>query len=392
MSNVTWRINEKELEYIKKALDSGLEGKMNQQLEEAFAKKFGVKYAIGVNSGTSALHSCLAAMRVGQGDEVIVPPLTFSSVAFSAIYLGAVPVFADVDPETFNIDPNEVKKKITSRTKAIIAVALYGLPADMDLIMETAKRHNIFAIEDCAECCLGKYKGRLAGTTGDMSIFSFERSKHMTTGNGGMIITNNDELAERARKFSVIGYSTLKAGAYEAKPPKDLIQDPNFDRHLFIGPNYRLPELCAAMAIAQLEKLDKFVEKRIKISELYAEAVKGCDWLKPQKTPEGFINSYWTYAMKLEGDERNISWHDFRKAFLKEDGDPFYAAWKLSYMEPALLGMSFKENHIKYEKGLCPVAEELQLRMIQLKTNYGSIEYAKKQAAALKRTIRKLSA
>jgi len=391
MSKKLWRVGQKELEYTKEAIDSGLTGIMNERLEKKFSEKFGVRYAIGVNSGTSALHCCLAAIRIGPGDEVIVPPLTFASPAFAVLYLGGVPVFADIDSDTFTIDPNEIKKKMTPQTKAIIPVALYGLPADMDPIMEIAEDHNLFVIEDCAQCYLGKYKGRLAGTIGDMAVFSFERSKHMTTGNGGMIITNNEELAEGARKFSILGYSTLKAGAYESKPPKEVIQDPNFIRHLFVAPNYRLPEVCAAIALAQLEKLDEFVKKRVEIAKHYSEAVQDCGWLKPQKTPEGFVNSYWTYAMKLEGESKGISWYRFRKMYLEEGGDPFYAAWKLTYLEPALRGMEFKENNIKYEKGLCPIAEEMQPKLIQLKTNYGSMKYAKEQASALKRTIKKLS-
>jgi len=391
MSKKLWRVGHRELDYIKEAIDSGLTGIMNQRLEEKFAEKFGVKYAIGVNSGTSALHCCLAAMGIGPGDEVIVPPLTFISPAFAVLYLGGVPVFADIDPDTFTIDPEDIRKKITPRTKAIIPVALYGLPADMDPIMEIAASNNLFVLEDSAESILGKYKGSFSGTIGDMGIFSFERSKHITTGNGGMIITNNEELAERARRFSVLGYSSLKAGAYETKPSKDVIQDPDFSRHLFVAPNYRLPEVCAAMALAQLEKLDDFVKMRMEIAKLYNEAVQDCEWLKPQKTPEGLINSYWTYAMKLEGGDREISWQDFRKAYLEEGGDRFYAAWKLSYMEPALAGMEFKENNIKYEKGLCPVAEGIQPKLIQLKTNYGRIEYAKEQASALERAIKKLN-
>jgi len=390
MSNISWRIGRRELEYIRKALRSGLTGKMNQELEREFARKFGIRYSIGVNSGTSALHCCLAAMDVGPGDEVIVPPLTFASTAFAALYQGAVPIFADVDPETFTIDPDDVKKKVTSRTKVILTVALYGLSAEMDPILEIAESRGLFVLEDCAQCYLGEYKGKLAGTMGDMAIFSFERSKHMTTGNGGMIITDDEELAEKARKFSVLGYSTSKAGIHQSKPPKEVIQDPEFDRHLFVAPNYRLPEICAAMALAQLERLDEFVRKRVEIAKLYREAVEDCSWLKPQKTPEGFVNSYWTYAMKLEGDDRGISWQSFRKEFLEEGGDPFYAAWKLTYMEPALLGTRFKGHNVRYKKGLCPVAEDLQPRLMQLKTNYGAVKYAEEQASALKRAIQKL--
>lgn len=382
-----WRIGEKEIQYIEKAIDSGLTGKMNQELEQKFAAKFNMKYAIGVNSGTSALHCSLAAMGVKAGDEVIVPPLTFSSTAFSALYLGGVPVFADIDPYTFNIDPLEIEKKITSKTKAIVPVSLYGLPADMDPIKETANENDLFVLEDCAQCYLGKYKGNLAGTIGDMSIFSFERSKHMTSGNGGIILTNSEELAEKARKFSILGYSTLKAGAYETKPSKDLIQDPNFDRHLFVAPNYRLPELCAAMAIAQLENLEEFVSKRRKIAKIYDDVVRDCNWLFAQKNPKNYVNSYFTYAMRI----KNVSWHKFRNTFLKNGGDTFYGAWKLTYLEPALLGMQFENNNLKYHKGLCPIAEELQPQLIQLKTNYQGLDHAKNQADCLKKTIEQLN-
>jgi len=364
---------------------------MNQRLESEFTRKFDVKYAIGVNSGTSALHCCLAASGIRPRDEVIVPPLTFASTAFSVMYLGGVPVFADVDPRTFTIDPIDIKKKITNRTKAIIPVALYGLTPDMDPIMELAEKHNLRVIEDCAQCYLGKYKGRLAGTIGDMAIFSFERSKHITSGNGGMIITSDESLAEIARKFSIIGYSTLRASSSASKPSKDVIQNPDFDRHMFVAPNYRLPELCAAMALAQFERLDELVKMRVAIAKLYEESVGDCDWLIPQEVPSGYEHSYWTYAMKLTGEKKGISWRTFRKTFLEEKGEPFYAAWKMNYLEPALKGMEFKESGVKYGPGLCPVAEELQPRLIQLKTNFMSIRTAMDQASALKKTIERCS-
>lgn len=382
-----WRIGEKEINYIKKAIDSGLTGKMNQELEQKFANKFNMKYAIGVNSGTSALHCSLAAMGINANDEVIVPPLTFASTAFSALYLSGVPVFADIDPNTFNINPQEIEKKITSKTKAIIPVSLYGLSADMDPIMDIAAENDLYVLEDCAQSFLAKYKGKIAGTIGNMSIFSFERSKHMTSGNGGIILTNDEELAEKARKFSILGYSTLKAGAYETKPSKDLIQDPDFNRHLFVAPNYRLPELCAAMATAQLERLDEFVSKRRKIAKIYTDVISSCDWLFAQETPNNYVNSYFTCAMRIDG----LSWKDFRNAFLKNGGDTFYGAWKLTYLEPALLGMQFKDNNIQYHKGLCPVAEKLQPQIIQLKTNYESLEHANNQANILNETIEQLN-
>ncbi|RKY75843.1 DegT/DnrJ/EryC1/StrS family aminotransferase [candidate division KSB1 bacterium] len=391
MSRKLWRVGREELQYIEEVINSGLSGAMNSRFEEAFAAKFGVKYAIGVNSGTSALHCALSAVGVEEGNEVIVPPLTFAAPALAVLHQRAIPVFADVDPETFTIDPEDIKKKITERTKAIIPVALYGLPADMDPIMELAEENGIKVIEDNAECFLGKYKGRVAGTLGHMAIYSFERSKHMTSGNGGVITTDDEMLAERARKFSILGYTTLTAKQASYKVSKDEVQHPEFKRHELVGYNYRLPEVCAAMALAQLEKLDMFIEKRRKIAAVYGEAVEGCPWLKPQKVPKGYVHSYWTYAMKLEGEEYGISWMDFRRTFLEEGGERFYAAWCVNYLEPAFQKIKFLDRDISYREALCPVAEKLQKSLIQLKTNFEDLEYARFQADALRRTIEKLS-
>jgi perosamine synthetase len=168
-------VGEKELQYITEAIEKGLHGEFNKRLEQEFAKKLGVQFAIGVNSGNSALHCALFACGVGAGDEVIVPPLPFASPTFAALSLGAIPIFADVDGQTFNIDPKEIEKKITSKTKAIVPVSLYGLPSDIKPIMEIAKKHHLKVVEDNAECLMGTYHGHIAGTLADMSIFSCER-------------------------------------------------------------------------------------------------------------------------------------------------------------------------------------------------------------------------
>lgn len=388
MEEEKWRMGKKELEYIKEAIENRLDGRMNRRLEENFAKKFGVKYAIGVNSGTSTLHCALAAMGVEKGDEVIVPPITYASTAFSAMYLGGVPVFADIDPDTFNIDPEKIEEKITSRTKVIMPVAIFGLPPNMDSIMEIAKKHDLYVLEDSAECVLGKCNGKISGTIGDMGSFSLEKTKHITSGDGGMIISDNEELAEKARKFSILGFSSLKASRKDIKLTKDELQDPDFIRHLFVSPNYSLPELCAAAALAQLERIDDFVKKRMEIGRMFNEAVGDCSWLVPQKTPKGYVNSYWTYALLLKSNK--ISWHQFRKTYLDEGGHQFYGCFKLTYMEPALLGKKFKENNIEYKQGLCPIAEKIQPNLILLKTNFVDMNYAEQQVSALKKTIKKL--
>jgi len=222
-----------------------------------------------------------------------------------------------------------------------------------------------------------------------MGSFSFERSKHITSGDGGIIISNDEELAEKARKFSVLGFSSLKASRKEIKLSKDELQDPNFTRHLFASPNYSLPELCAAAALAQLERIDELVNMRMEIGRLFNEAVGDCSWFVPQKTPKGYTNSYWTYALLLKSNK--ISWHKFRKAFIGNGGHRFYGCFKLNYMEPALLGKKFKENNVEYKKGLCPIAEKIQPNLILLKTNFVDLDYAKSQADALQKTIKELS-
>jgi len=387
MVDRSWRFGDKEIEYIRQAIESGLHNQWNRILEERFAERFGVNYAIGVNSGTSALHCALYALGVRAGDEVIVPPLTFGAPAFAALYLGAVPVFADIRPDTFTIDPEDIKRKISGRTKAIIAVSLYGLPSDIIPIMKIAKDHNIRVVEDNAECFLGTCHGRLAGSVADMAIFSFQRSKHLTSESGGIVVTNENLLAERARKFSILGYATLGAKSGQAVVTMEQVQRPDFVRHELIAPNYRLPEICAAMMVAQLEKADMLVKQRQTIAEYYAAAVQGCSWFIPQAVPDGFVNSYWTYAARLDTEAKGVSWYDFRRVYQEKGGEPYYAAWLVNYLEPAFRGLVFGEDHTHYGEGLCPIAERVQPQLIQLKTNFESLDYARRQAGLLRETI-----
>ena len=391
-----------ELKYVKEVLESDMKsstgGSWNNKLEKMFAQKFGMRYAVACNSGTSALHACLSAAGIGPGDEVISPALTVMMNTFAILYQNAIPVYADINPETFNIDPKDIERKITPKTKAIMTVSLYGLPPDMDPIMELAKKHNLVVIEDNAECYLGRYKNRLAGTIGDMSIWSFESSKHISVGEGGIIITNNEKFAERARKCAGIGYKNLRAEEGRVKLNEDIFQDPDYKRHDYLGWNYRLPEVNAAIAVAQLERLEALVEKRKKIAEFYSKAIRGCDWLIPQKVPEGYIHSYWTFAVRYEGEEElGVSWKEFYNLYKKMGGDGFYAAWSIPYLEPVMRegkyyskGSHYTGPRIKYKKGLCPVAEAIQPKIMQFKTNYRDLELAKMKAKALRKTIEKL--
>ena len=262
------RVGEREREYVLDVLDNEFRtsgnSKYNSLLETAFAARFGAHassgkemFGIGHQNGTATMHTALWAAGLRAGDEVIVPPLTMSSTAICVLHNGCVPVFADVNARSFNIDAESIRKVITPRTKAVITVSLYGLCPDYDPIVELCKEHGIVLIEDNAECFLGEYKGRLVGTIGDYSSFSFQASKHMTCGEGGMLLVKDQEQADLARRFCCLGYGSTSAT--KQKFTKQEIQSPDYNRHCQLGWNYRMSELQAAVALAQLERLDELV-------------------------------------------------------------------------------------------------------------------------------------
>lgn len=394
MKRIIKRVGKKELAYVREALAgdfcSTAGGKMLNRLERAFAARIGSQFAIGHINGTATLHSALYAAGVGPGDEVIVPPLTMSSTALAVLQQDAAPVFADVRADTFLIDPASIAKRITSRTKAIITVALYGLSPAMDAIMKIARRHKLLVIEDDAQCFLGKYKGRMAGTIGHLASFSFQSSKQITAGEGGMVCTNDAVLAERVRKFSVLGYAAVSAR--QGKISKDDIQNPNYNRHVCLGYNYRMPELAAAVLLGQLEHADELAQRRIDAANLFLEALGDCQWLRPQAAPPDCKNVYWSLGIRLLHPK--LSWFDFRKKFMSLGGDGIYAAWKLTYLEPMFQKLDFagKEQFIKprqkYAPGLCPTAEQIQPQILAFKTNYWDWRDAERQAAILSKTIK----
>ena len=373
-----WRICGNEEKYLKELLDGGFPGKSEPgftgRLEAAFAEKFGVKFAISFTNGTATLHAALVALRVGPGDEVIVPPLTMSSTTLAVIQAGATPVYADVDRETFVMSVESAKAKITARTKAIMPVSLYGLPAP---VVEL-KKLGLPIVEDSAQCFLGKIDGKLAGTIGELGSFSFQNSKHITCGEGGMVVTDDPELAAAVRRFSSLGYGQISPEPGKSKIDKNDIAAPETIRHTHFGFNFRMSELCSAFTLAQLENLDKFVSMRQKCGQAFFETAEGFSWIKAQKSPAGVENSFWAAAFCLDTDF--VSWHDFHKAMLSAGSDGYYGAWRLAYNEPALAYLAKNAD--------CPNAEYLQPRMVQLKTHYGSQEELDKEVAIFKQVLK----
>lgn len=391
----TWRFGEREFDYIREVLDSGFgsstSGSMNNRFEQAFAATVGAKYAITFNSGTSTLHAALEAVGVGAGDEVIIPPLTVISNADVILAQNAIPVFADVDEDTFNIDPKDVERKITSRTKAIMPVSLYGLPCDLDPLMGLAAKYGLYVINDAAQAHMAVYKGRPIAEIAHVTSYSLENSKHITTGDGGIVVTSEEQLAKRMRKLGSLGYAAMTSGDGRIRVNKKIFQDPAYKRHDAYGCNYRMPEVAAAIGLAQVERVDFFIRLRRDIAAMYAEAIEGCPYLVPQKTPEGYVNTYWCYTVKYLRDA--VSWYEFRDKYCELGGDGIYAAWALTYDETLFASGVFRKRapyyyeRCRYERGLCPVAERIQPTLMQFVNNYGSLDEAAPKVEALRKTI-----
>ncbi|MEK7629875.1 MAG: DegT/DnrJ/EryC1/StrS family aminotransferase [Patescibacteria group bacterium] len=281
-------LGEEEKKIVMDALDkgqiSGFSGSYINDFEKSFAKYCSTEYAITTTSGTTALHLALATLKIGPGDEVLVQTFTNMATFFAVHYCGAKPIPIDIEKDTWNIDPSLIEQKITPRTKAIMVVHIYGHPVDMDPILAIAKKHNLFVVEDCAEAHGAEYKGKKVGSLGDIGCFSFYANKIITTGEGGMITTNNKELADRARM--------LKSLAFGAT---------NKFMHQDIGYNYRMTNLQAALGLAQIGKIDFIIGKKREIAAFYNDAFKNIPEIQlPVEKPYA-KNVYWMYYVVLRG-------------------------------------------------------------------------------------------
>lgn len=390
----TWRFGEKEHRYIEEVFESGegsaTSGNFNNLFEHVFAGKVGARYGVTFNSGTSTLHAALHALDVGYGDEVIIPALTVYANLAVVIAQNAVPVFADIDPDTYNIDPADIARKVTPRTRCIMPVPLYGLPCDYDGIARIAEKHGLSVLNDAAQSYLAEYKGKPIASLFPITSYSLDATKHITTGDGGMIVTNDQRLAQRIRKFGSLGYKALTGEDGRIRINKDLFQDPNYSRHDELGLNYRMSEFAAAVGLAQAERMEYFVALRRKIAGLYADVVRGCDYLQPQKVPADCHSAYWTFTLRYK--RTDLSWYDFRRKYMEYGGDGIYAAWKLLYQETVFTSGVWRRHcpplYENYTFEPCPNAEVVQPQIMQFVANYESIEEATPKVEALAKTIK----
>ena len=385
MKDKGWRFSGNERIYIDEVLRSGFgateSGSMNERLENKFAQMHNQKFAITANSGTSTLHMALRSFNVGPGDEVIIPALTVVMSGFAVWQCGATPIFADVLESTFLMDVNDVEKKISNKTKAIMPVHMYGNMCDMEKIMSLAKNHNCFVVEDCAESLFANdEKKRKAGTVGHVGSWSFENSKHISSGDGGIVATDDEDLATVMRQFGGVGFKNITAHSGKVRISRDNFQDPSYERHNMFAYNYRLPELCAAVGLAQCERADEFVNLREKMGKSYLEIMKDSNLFIPQITQTGYRNTYWTFAAQFMGQEYRISWHDFRKKYMENGGDGIYSAHQTVNNEPC-----FKESKLGY--GDVPIAEKLQKQLMLFTTNQSTENERKIQIKALTETL-----
>mgnify|MGYP006087653721 CR=1 FL=1 len=357
-------IGDEEKKQVMEVLDSGnlstfiaspgenfLGGKKIKEFEHKFAEYIGTRFAVAFNSASSALHAAVVATEVNPGEEVIVPPTTFTSTATSSLMHNAIPVFVDVKSDTYCMDPSKLENVKTSLSRAIIPVHLFGQACDMDEIMSFAKKNNLKVIEDCAQAPGATYKGKTLGTIGDCGIFSFQESKNLTTGEGGMLVTDNEEIAkisQMVRNHGEVVVSELKERSYKSE---------------FLGYGYRMTEIEAAIGIAQLSKLDKLNDERIKLGTYLSTEINKIDGLEHVKY-DHVKHVYWMFGFTFDEEKIGVTRNIFCEA-LKAEGIPCFAGYvKPLYLSPLYLekrAFAFKHytGNVIYKKGICPTAESL---------------------------------
>jgi|UniRef100_A0A7V3YI62 dTDP-4-amino-4,6-dideoxygalactose transaminase len=370
--------SEKTKQEALKPLETGLvnywTGTKGVEFEERWAAYCGCKFGVSTTNGTSALHTALAACEIGPGDEVIVPSYSFIASAFCVLQAGAIPVFADVRKDTHTLDPEDVARKITPRTRAILPVHLYGIPCDMDELMAVAKAHNLFVIEDCAQAHGSEYKGKKVGSIGHAGAFSFCQSKHFTTGGeGGCVVTNDEDIFWRAKSFRDHGFNV-----------KERLRLLELERKLFyiherVGFNYRMTEIQSIIGLCELERFETWNKpRRIAIGEKllsYFEGHEAVLYLPPHRK-EGKYISFWLFPVVLDTERIRCSIKEFWQAIEAEGVPVAPVLWPQMYREEAFLKHNgfgrakfpFRSKEytdpksVEYDKVHCPNAAWLEER------------------------------
>ena len=392
-----------ELKYLKQVIKSNtwssLSGSWVGRTEKEFSKIINCNYSIAMNSGTSTLHSILEALDLPEGGEILIPALSVIMDSTVCFLSNLVPVYVDIDPETFLIDEDDLKKKLTNNSVAVITVSLYGNVPEMDNIKKICETNNLFLIEDNAQAIFASKKGKQVGAWGLASSWSFENTKHISSGEGGMVTTDNENLAEKIRKVGGHGFKNLKAEEGRVRLIDDIFQDPSYRRHDSLGWNYRMSEITAAVALAQIERATKLVNMRRKAARKLIEAIDGNKILTPQLIHEDTNCDYYTLACLFNNEySKGISWREFRKLFKEKTGLGIYGAWQVQYNEPLISKGAFKYrnknlySNLDYSNPNCPNSERVQARIMQFKTNFRSEKLLNKVCYKLNELLNEITA
>ncbi len=343
-------LNGNEKKYLNECIDSGWissDGPFVKEFEEKFSKRVNRKYGISVCNGSVALDLAVIALGIGKGDEVIMPTFTIISCAAAIVRSGAIPIYVDSDPTSWNIEVNAIEQKISKKTKAIMAVHIYGLPVQMDKVIELAKKYNLLIIEDAAEMHGQKYNQKECGSFGDISCFSFYPNKHITTGEGGMIVTNDEYLANKCKSLRNLCFIPKRRFLHEE-----------------LGWNYRFTNLQAAIGLAQLERLDEFIERKRHIGKMYLALLK--DLVGIQLPLEKTIyaeNIFWVFGLVLDKRIKQSAYNIMQKLEISGIGTrPFFYPM---HSQPAL------KKYNKFNTSLYPVADNIAQNGFYLPSGLG---------------------
>ena len=383
-------IGREEMNQLNEVIDSGslsfIVGNKTALFERAFAEFLGMRHAVAVSSGTAALHAAVIYVNPEPGDEFIVTPITDMGSIIPVLAQLAIPVFADIDPETQNMDPAKLEQCISPRTRAIIVTHIFGNPAPMDEIMAIARKHGLFVIEDCAQAQMATYKGRFCGTIGDLGCFSFQQSKHMTTGDGGMVVSNDDK--RFGRKLSQCG-------------DKGWPRDKGGRDHLFLAPNYHMTELQAAVGLAQLTKLPAMANARIAMANRLSELLSAVD-VQPMRILPDCVGTYFFYSFRLNEQGLTVPIPQIVKSMQAEGIDGFlgYPGPIPIYKYPVIRdrltfgtsGIPFTLPQARrtwdYSQAICPVAETACKETVCLWWNEGLADaHIGRIAAAIEKVV-----
>ncbi len=362
------KVGKEELKELIDVIYSGHMGRFGHDaskvaaFEKEFAEVYGVSHAIASTSGTSAIHIAVGMVNPSPGDEIIVGPITDMGSVVPVPYQTAIPIFPEVGRDTFNMDPASIEENVTENTVAIMAIHLFGNPCDMDAIMDIARRHDLVVIEDCSQAHMSEYRGKLVGTIGHIGCFSLQQSKHITAGEGGITVTEDEELAARGRLFMDKGWHRAQYG------PR---------RYDVFGPNYRMNELTGAVALAQTRKLREIVALRRERGDLLTELIGDDPHVRPQRLLDGCEHTYWRYGMRVLEDAP-FTPQEFAAALVAEGipcsrgyiGRPIFLCHE-AFRKQRLFGDSrFPFDHpnardgIVYDESTCPVTQEVLDRMV----------------------------